>query len=126
MVDPVENDLLRQELGAQLRREGSRRQITDIQEFIKEAGKQVRVHTTDEARSKAVLFESYSNLLALLSPEDPRFNALMDKVMQALGITREELELYASEAVAGQNAKMKSEELNAAEQPAAQAAMSRI
>jgi hypothetical protein len=126
VVDPTENDILRQELGSQLRREGTRRQITDIQEFIKEAGKQVRVHTTDEARSKAVLFESYSNLLALLAPEDPRFNALMDKVMQALGITREELELYASQAPTGQNAKMKSEELKAAEQPAAQAAMSRI
>lgn len=126
VVDPLENEMLRQELGLQLKKEGSRRQVTEIQEFIKEAGKQVRVHTTDEARSKAVLFESYANLLGLLTPEDPRFNALMDKVMQALGITREELELYSTQAIQGQNTKMKTEELMAAEKPRAEAALSKV
>jgi hypothetical protein len=126
MVDPLENEMMRQDFGLQLKKEGSKRQITDIKEFIKDAGKHVRVHTTDEARSKAVLFESYANLLGLLSPEDPRFNALMDKVMQALGITREELELYSTQAIQGQNTKMKTEELMAAEQPRAQAAMSKV
>lgn len=125
-IDPAMNDVRRQELAQTLRITGTKRQITGIKEFIKKAGKKVRVHTTDEARNKAVLFESYANLLGLLSPEDPRFNALIDKVMQAIGITREELELYASQQVVGQNAQLKTEELKAADMPKAQAALSKV
>lgn len=125
-IDPDTLQILREGMQQGLRREGSKRAITGIKDYIKDANKQVRVHTTDEARNKAVLFESYSNLLALLSPEDPRFNALLDKVMQALGITREELELYSDQTVQAQQGRVESQQLNAAEQPRAQAAMSQL
>jgi hypothetical protein len=124
-VDPGMNDVLRQEIGSQLRKTGSKREILDIQEFIKDANKSVRVHTTDEARNKAVLFESYSNLLSLLDPQDPRFNALIDKVMQAVGITREELELYVDNQMQTQNAQLKTQELQASNLPKGQAALAR-
>lgn len=125
VVDPGMNDVLRQQIGSQLRKTGSKREITDIKEFIKEADKHVRVHTTDEARNKAVLFESYANLLSLLAPEDPRFNALIDKVMQSVGITSEELEMYASSQAIGQNAQLKTEEMKAEGLPSGQAALAR-
>lgn len=125
VVDPAMNDVLRQQIGSQLRKTGSKREITEIKDFIKEADKHVRVHTTDEARNKAVLFESYSNLLTLLNPQDPRFNALIDKVMQSVGITSEELEMYASSQAIGQNAQLKSEELKAEGLPSGQAALAR-
>lgn len=124
LIDPLMMEEMRMNTQRTLRKEGSKRTITEIKEFIKEAGKQVRIHTTDEARNKAVLFESYSSLLALIAPEDPRYSALLDKVMQALGITKEELELYADQAVQTQQGQLKTEELRAQEQPRAQAAMS--
>lgn len=124
-VDPAQIEEMRAMMSSQLRKEGSKRTLTDIQEFIKEASKHVRVHTTDESRNKAVMFESYSNLLSLLNPEDPRFNALIDKVMQTMGITSDELEMYAQMGIVGQNAKLKSEELQAEGLPTGQAAMVR-
>lgn len=124
VIDPMMVDAMRMGMQRSLKKEGSKRTITDIQEFIKDAGKQVRIHTTDEARNKAVLFESYSSLLALIAPEDPRYSALLDKVMQALGITKEELSLYEEQAVQTQQGQLKTDELRAQEQPRAQAAMS--
>lgn len=121
---------LRQGMGRELRRSGSKRAITGIKKFIKDAGKHVQVHTTDESRNKAVLFESYANLLGLLSPEDPRFNALLGKVMEAIGITKEELELYADQNVpvqgGGGGGRLDQEEMANADQPRAQAAMSQL
>lgn len=123
VIDPEMLEEMR--IGEQKKlRKDSKRTITGIKDFIKEANKEVRVHTTDEARNKAVLFESYANLLGLLSPEDPRFNALLDKVMQALGITKEELELYADQSLQGQQGNVNAEQLNASQQPRAQAALS--
>lgn len=87
-------DLLRQSVQQKLQKEGSKRTLNNIKKFIKEAGDKVRVHTTDEARNKATLYESYSGLLGILPPEDPRFNAVVDKVLNALGMSEEELQLY--------------------------------
>lgn len=124
VVDPMMLEEMRFDAQKNLRKEGSKRTITAIKDFIKDAGKQVRIHTTDEARNKAVLFESYSSLLALIAPEDPRYSAILDKVMQALGITREELELYNDQAVMTQKGQLETEQLKAEQQPRAQAAMS--
>ena len=68
-----EVEMMTEGIKRDVRKNGSKRTITDIQDFIKDVGKSVRIHTTDEARNKAVLFESYSNLLQVISPEDPRF-----------------------------------------------------
>lgn len=124
VLSPIQIEDMRMGMSRNLRKEGSKRTITDIQDFIKEAGKQVRVHTTDETRNKAVLFESYANLLSLIAPEDPRYNALLDKVMQALGITKEELELYADQSIQAQQGQVNAQLLQQEGQPRAQAAMS--
>lgn len=124
VLDPEMTDMLRMEMQRQLRKEGTKRTIADIKDYIKDVNKHVRVHTTDETRNKAVLFESYSNLLALIDPADPRYGALLDKVMQALGITREELELYADQQVMTQKGQMDGQLLQQENQPRAQAAMS--
>jgi len=46
--------------------------------------------------------------------------------MQALGITKEELELYADQSIQGQQGNVNAEQLNAEQQPKAQAAMSAV
>lgn len=91
---------IRQDLAMQLQERGGRRRIEDIKEFIKKAGEKVIVHTTDEQRSKAVLFESYSNALGLFSETDPARLALRDRILDQMGITQEELAMYAKEAAA--------------------------
>lgn len=94
LVTPEQIEAKRLEITGELKKEGTKRTITEIKDFIKKVGKKVRVHTTDEARNKAVIFESYANVLALLAPEDPRRNAIVDKIMEAIGVTKEELEIY--------------------------------
>jgi hypothetical protein len=108
----------------ELKKEGYKRTIKDIKEFIKKAGKKVRVHTTDEARNKAVLFESYSNVLALLAPEDPRRNAIVDKIMEAIGVTKEELEIYMEQGVMpNANPKLSQEQMAREKLPAGEKAL---
>ena len=99
-VLPEEIEAQRIKVQRELQKAGSRRTITDIQEFIKEAGEHVVIHTTDEQRSKAVLFESYSNALQLFGEQDPARLALRDKILDQMGITQEELAMYAGEAAA--------------------------
>jgi hypothetical protein len=99
-VTPELQMQLRQDLAGQLQERGGRRRIEDIKEFIKKAGERVIVHTTDEQRSKAVLFESYSNALALFAENDPARLALRDRILDQMGITTEELAMYAKEAAA--------------------------
>ena len=126
VLTPEQSEILKEAIRKDLRKEGSKRTITDIKEFIAKAGDKVRIHTTDEARNKAVLFESYSSLLQLLDPSDPRFNALVDKIMQALGITKEELELYSDPTLLGQPGKIDPQALQAEGKPKAQAAMAAL
>ena len=97
-VTPEEVEAQRAKVQRELQRSGSRRTITNTQQFIKEAGEHVVIHTTDEQRSKAVLFESYSNALQLFGEQDPARLALRDKILDQMGITQEELAMYAGEA----------------------------
>lgn len=107
VLSPELVEAQKQKVISELKRDGTRRTIKGIQDFIKKAGKKVRVHTTDEARNKAVIFESYANVLALLAPEDPRRNAIVDKIMEAIGVSKEELELYIEQGVMPTNANPK-------------------
>lgn len=88
---------IQQELKSKLRKGGTKRYISKIKEYIKDLDGSVTVHTTDEARNKAVYFESLSNALQLLAPEDPRRNAIIDRIMDSIGISKEELELYSTD-----------------------------
>ena len=98
-VTPEEVEQQRMNAQRELQKMGNRRTIEDIKEFIKEAGEYVTIHTTDEQRSKAVLFESYSNALQLFGENDPARMALRDRILDQMGITQEELALYAGEAM---------------------------
>jgi len=98
-VNPEQVDLIRQSIKQRQGDFGTRRTITDIAEFIKKAGDKVIVHTTDEQRSKAVLFESLSNALMLFGENDPARMALRDRVLDHMGVSYEELAMYANQAV---------------------------
>lgn len=132
LVTPEMNMQMANDLNMEMKRKGGRRKITDIQEFIKKAGKKVVVHTTDEMRSKAVLFESYSNAINLakgIDRTDPVQLALRDKVLDLIGVSEQELQLYANEAMQaaaqmgmqapGGQVQMKTDQLNAEQNLAA-------
>ena len=106
VVAPEMVVLLRDATRKKLHKGGNKRTLKGVKEFIKNAGDKVTIHTTDETRNKATLYESYSGLLGLLSPEDPRFNAVVDKVLNALGLPEEELKLYADQAAHQQKAQV--------------------
>ena len=109
VVAPEDVELLRQTLQQQQGQLTSRRTLTGIKKFIEKAGDKVVVHTTDEQRSKAVLFESLSNALMLFGENDPARMALRDRVLDHMGVSYEELSMYAGQA------------MQAAQQPAPQA-----
>ena len=125
-VSPEELDIIRQEQQSALAREGSKRTLTGIKEFIRKAGDKVIVHTTDESRNKAVRFESYSNAIAILAPEDPRRNALVEKIFDEIGISKEELEIYSqgNQFTTNPNPNIKTDQLAKANQTGAQLALS--
>jgi hypothetical protein len=115
VVAPEELELLRAETEVQLRKLGSKRRITEIKKYLDDVPKSVTIHTTDEARNKAVYFESLSNAIALLAPEDPRRNALIDKILEAIGISKEELEAYGTAPyLSAQNPQLSAEQLGKA------------
>lgn len=116
VMQPEEVDAMRQQIQTKLQREGNKRTITDIKEFIKDAGDNIHIHLTDEARNKAVMFESMANILQLLAPEDPRRNAVIDKIMDALGLSKDELNMYAEQGASNPNPKLQMKELQASRQ----------
>lgn len=129
LVTPEIQQVLEGQAMQELKRKGGRRKITKIKKFIENAGKKVIVHTTDEMRSKAVLFESYSNAINLakgIDRTDPVQLALRDKVLDMIGVSEQELQMYANEALqaaaqppqAG-NIKMDNTQLNAEQNIAA-------
>jgi hypothetical protein len=94
-VSPQEQEALRIGVQTELDLQGSKRSIIEITEFIKkEVLGNVVIHTTDEDRSKAVLFESFTNLLNVVDPQSAEGQAIIDKVMDMIGVTREQLALY--------------------------------
>ena len=102
LVTPEIQAIMEKEVTTDLKRKGARRKITGIQEFIRNAGKKVIVHTTDEMRSKAVLFESYSNAINLakgIDRTDPVQLALRDKVLDMIGVSEQELQMYVNQAM---------------------------
>jgi hypothetical protein len=132
LVTPELQMSMEKEITTGLKRKGARRKITDIKEFIKNAGDKVIVHTTDEMRSKAVLFESYSNAINLakgIDRTDPVQLALRDKVLDMIGVSEQELQMYVNQAMQaaeqmqgqpqGGNVRMDTTQLNAEQNLAA-------
>lgn len=98
-VSPEAVQLIQQKIQLEQNQLGTRRTLTDIAKFIKKAGDKVVIHTTDEQRSKAIMFESLSNALMLFGEKDPARMALRDRVLDHMGVSYEELAMYANQAV---------------------------
>lgn len=100
VISPEIMNAMRTQARTQLQKNGTKRQIKDIQKYIKEdvIGKVV-IHVSDEQKNKRALFESYSNALQLFAENDPARLAIRDRILDQMGVTKEELALYADEAM---------------------------
>lgn len=96
VIGQEEVDMAGMDTQTELTKFGTKRSIKKFKEALKDIPGRVVIHVTDEMRAKAVLFESYANLLSVLAPEDPRRNAVIDRIMDSMGITTEEIALYAN------------------------------
>ncbi len=100
-VMPEENDALREELKMELDRAGTKRSVKGIKDFIRrEVLGNVIIHTSDERRNKQALFQSYSTALNMFAETDPARLAIRDRILDQIGVTKEELSLYVEEAAA--------------------------
>lgn len=100
-VTPDENNMMRSSIQNDLNRVGTRRSVKGIKDFLKkEVLGNVIIHTSDEKRDKQVLFESYSTALQMFAEGDPARMAIRDRILDQMGVTKEELSLYVEEAAA--------------------------
>ena len=100
-VPPEMVQMLRQNMRQSLTKKGTKRQIKDIAKFVKkDAIGKVVVHVSDEQKNKRALFESYSNAMQLFAENDPARLAIRDRILDQMGVSKEELSLYVEEAMA--------------------------
>lgn len=83
----------RQEILKELGKNGMMRVITEIGDMLDDKYGNVRVMTTSEARDRQAWFQDRTAILQYLTPEDPRYNAIVDSIMDEMGITIEDLQL---------------------------------
>jgi hypothetical protein len=117
-VSPQELEAVKIGTELQLQKAGSKRSIEAIKKFIsRDVIGNVIIHTTDEDRSKAVLFESYNTLLQSIQPGTPEHAAIIDRIMDMLGISREVLALYAQNTQPTQTPEIDGQQLAPGETP---------
>lgn len=99
VISPEELELMRSAMRNELQAGGTKRSLKGIKTFIKrEVLGNVTVHSSDERRNKEALFQSYSTALTLFAETDPARLAIRDRILDQMGVTKEELSLYVEEA----------------------------
>lgn len=91
VIGDTELDMFEAGVRESLARSGNKRTITDFKDYLKKVPKKVIIHTTDEMRSKAQLYESLSNLLGSMAPNDPRRESILEEIAMLIG---RPMELY--------------------------------
>jgi hypothetical protein len=101
VLDPAMVEQMRTSMQNQLNKSGTKRQVKEIKEFVKkDAIGQVVVHVSDEQKNKRALFESFSTAMTLFAENDPARLAIRDRILDQMGVSKEELSLYVEEAAA--------------------------
>lgn len=92
----TQEDMFAVQLGVEmeLAKMGTRRKVENVGKFLKQAHGRVILSVNDEERSKAEMFESFANVLQYLQPGDPRYEAIIDRIMSAHNFSDEELRMY--------------------------------
>lgn len=100
-TSPQEVEAMRIGIQTELDKMGNKRAIEGIRDFIKnDVLGNVVIHTSDEQKDKRVIFESYFNLLQIVGPQSKEGLATKGLIMDQMGISQDQLALYAQEAAA--------------------------
>lgn len=81
----------------QISKNGMHRLITDIESMLDDKYGNVRIMTTSESRDRQAWFQDRTAILQYLTPEDPRYSAIVDSIMDEMGITIEDIQLAAEQ-----------------------------
>jgi len=121
LVTPEQMEAQRQEVMRQLNKQGMNRLIEDIKGMLDDKYGTVKIVTTSESRDRQAWFQDRTALLAYLTPEDPRYSAIVDSIMDEMGITLEDVQLAVEKNVAPAIAPARQPEIGQTETvPAAQ------
>lgn len=93
LLTPERMQQQRQRVVRELGKNGMERLITDIEDMVDDKYGNVRVMTTSEARDRQAWFQDRTALLQYLNPQDPRYSAIVDSIMDEMGITLEDIQL---------------------------------
>ena len=77
----------------QLNKDGMRRLINNIEDMLDDKYGTVRIMTTSESRDRQAWFQDRTAILQYLTPEDPRYSAIVDSIIDEMGITLEDIQL---------------------------------
>lgn len=93
LVTPESLDQQRQKVLKELGKNGMNRVINDIENMLDDKYGSVRIMTTSEARDRQAWFQDRTAVLQYLTPQDPRYNAIVDSILDEMGITIDDLQL---------------------------------
>lgn len=119
LLTPEMMEEKRREVISSLGRNGMKRVIEDIANMVDDKYGNVRVATTSESRDRQAWFQDRTAILQYLTPEDPRYSAIVDSIMDEMGITLEDIQLAAEQNVMPNEAPSKQPEIAPQEQQAA-------
>lgn len=119
VVTPERMELQRQKVVKELGKSGMKRMVKEIDTMLDDTYNAVRIMTTSESRDRQAWFQDRTAILAYLTPEDPRYNAIVDSIMDEMGISIEDIQLAVEQNVAPANAPAKQPEVAPTEQEAA-------
>ena len=103
----------------ELGKDGMYRVVNDINDWVDDKYGNVRVMTTSEARDRQAWFQDRTAILQYLTPEDPRYNAIVDSIMDEMGITLDDIQLAMEQNTVAGQAPSKQPEIAPEEQQAA-------
>jgi hypothetical protein len=114
-VTPESQLMEQQRLSKQLSKQGMNRVIEDIKGMLDDKYGTVKIITTSESRDRQAWFQDRTALLAYLTPEDPRYSAIVDSIMDEMGITLEDIQLAVEKNVAPASAPARQPEIGQTE-----------
>ena len=103
VLTPEMVEMERQSIRRQLNKNGMQRIITDINDMLDEKYGMVRIMTTSESRDRQAWFQDRTAILQYLQPQDPRYSAIVDSIMDEMGITIEDVQLAVEQNTMVQN-----------------------
>lgn len=94
--EPVTPEFIQEEtdkIKKDLSRNGTKRLVKNVKDMTKDIEGDVRISTTSENKDRQAWFQNRVAVLQYIPPQDPRYNAIVDSMMDEMGITMEDVQV---------------------------------